>query len=183
MADALGGRVQVEDELRSRLVRGEAAALGELYDRYAPVVHALAVELLTDEKDARTLVTDVFSHAWQHPGSFDPARQPLAAWLLGETRERAAAMPGAAPAEDPRDPRTPDAAGPGTAGAPPGPGTAACPMPIALRAVLHLVCVRNLDYRQAAAELGITQDEACRRLDLVLRFVAAGRGAHGEETR
>ncbi|CAM5558024.1 hypothetical protein GCM10010345_23250 [Streptomyces canarius] len=36
-------------KMQQRLARGEAAALGELYDRFASLVHSLAHRVLSDE--------------------------------------------------------------------------------------------------------------------------------------
>ena len=69
--------------MRERLLRGEAAALGELYDRFAPLVHGLAHRVLGDEQAADLVTREVFAHVWEHPDAYDPRRGPLRAWVAG----------------------------------------------------------------------------------------------------
>jgi hypothetical protein len=45
-------------KMQQRLARGEAAALGELYDRFASLVHGLAHTVLGDERAADLGVTE-----------------------------------------------------------------------------------------------------------------------------
>lgn len=62
--------------MQQRLARGEAAALGELYDRFASLVHGLAHRVLGDERAADGITRDVFAHVWEHPGRTTPGRVP-----------------------------------------------------------------------------------------------------------
>lgn len=48
-------------KMQQRLARGEAAALGELYDRFASLVHGLAYRVLDDEEAADRATRDVFA--------------------------------------------------------------------------------------------------------------------------
>ena len=54
-------------KMQQRLARGEAAALGELYDRFASLVHGLAHRVLGDERAADGITREVFAHVWEHP--------------------------------------------------------------------------------------------------------------------
>ncbi len=49
-------------KMQQRLARGEAAALGELYDRFASLVHSLAHRVLGDERAADGVTREVFAH-------------------------------------------------------------------------------------------------------------------------
>lgn len=51
--------------MQQRLARGEAAALGELYDRFASLVQALAHRVLSDDTAAAAVTRDVFAHVWE----------------------------------------------------------------------------------------------------------------------
>lgn len=161
--------------MQQRLARGEAAALGELYDRFASLVHGLAHRVVGDEH-ADAVTRDVFAHVWEHPDSYDPAQEPLRTWLAGLTSLLAV-----------RRLRTT-----GTAAlARGGPGTTedlertvrhasvaaradyiVQSMPTPLRAALELAYFQRRDYRQTAADLGVTDDEARRRLRLGLQLLA-----------
>ncbi|MER7669368.1 sigma-70 family RNA polymerase sigma factor [Kitasatospora sp. NPDC096128] len=78
-----------DEQLQRRLARGEETALGELYDRLAPMVHGLAGRILADQTAAAQLTREVFAHVWEHPEDFDPARGSLRSWLGALTHRRA----------------------------------------------------------------------------------------------
>jgi len=71
--------------LRSR----DPKALAELYDRYASLVHGLALRIVKSPHDAEEVTQDVFVYAWQRGAQFDERRGNLAAWLLVLARSRA----------------------------------------------------------------------------------------------
>ncbi|MDX3227380.1 sigma-70 family RNA polymerase sigma factor [Streptomyces sp. ME19-01-6] len=186
--------------MQQRLARGEAAALGELYDRFASLVHNLAHRVLDDEEAADRVTREVFGYAWENPDAYDPKQGTLRSWIatlahrqavhrLREAEARAAADPagdnptGDGPAED-------AATGDDLAG-----GRArrtqedieekireasvaaradyiVTSMPAPLRAALELAYFDRRDYRQTAAELGVTEDEARRRLRLGLQLLS-----------
>lgn len=69
-----------EQALVARAQRGDVAAFETLYRTNAPRVHALALRLTGDAREARELTQDVFVHAWRRLTAFrgDAA---LASWL------------------------------------------------------------------------------------------------------
>lgn len=166
-------------KMQQRLARGEAAALGELYDRFASLVHGLAHRVLDDERAADRTTRDVFAHVWEHPDAYDPRQGPLRTWIAELTHRFAVQRLRAA----------------GTAAlARGGPGTAeelesqvrhasvaaradyiVQAMPAPLRAALELAYFQRRDYRQTAADLGVTEDEARRRLRLGLQLLSTAR--------
>ncbi|WP_345580348.1 sigma factor [Streptomyces prasinosporus] len=172
--------------MQQRLARGEAAALGELYDRFASLVHGLAHRVLDDERAADAVTRDVFAHVWQHPDAYDPRQGPLRTWLAGLTRRLAVHRL-----------RTTETA----ALARGGPGTTedlerkvrhasvaaradyiAHSMPAPLRAALELAYFQRRDYHQTAVDLGVTDDEARRRLRLGLQLLATAHDAEAPDT-
>lgn len=168
-------------KMQQRLARGEAAALGELYDRFAPLVYGLALRVLENEEEANCVLSEVFSYVWQHPDAYDPKRGQLRAFLaglahkhavrrlrwsviqagaageIGDSEERIRAVSVAARAD-----------------------YLVTSMPEPLRAALELAYFKRRDYRQTAAELGVSADEARRRLRLGLQLLAT---AHTEGGR
>ncbi|MEV5243268.1 sigma factor, partial [Streptomyces cinnamoneus] len=68
-------------KMQQRLVHGEAAALGELYDRFASLVHGLAHRVLGDESGADRVTREVFGYVWEHPEAYDPKEGPLRSWI------------------------------------------------------------------------------------------------------
>ncbi|MEW2076401.1 RNA polymerase sigma factor [Streptomyces sp. NPDC017966] len=162
-------------KMQQRLARGEAAALSELYDRFASLVHGLAHRVVGDEH-ADAVTRDVFAHVWEHPDSYDPAQEPLRTWLaaltsrlavrrLRTTKTAALARGGPGTAED-LERTVRDASVAARA------DYIVQSMPAPLRAALELAYFQRRDYRQTAADLGVTDDEARRRLRLGLQLLA-----------
>src|ERR1044072_8155056 len=75
--------------MQQRLERGEAAALGEFYDRFASLVHGLAHRVLGDEDSADAITREVFTHLWEHPAAYDPKQGRLRSWLAALTHRLA----------------------------------------------------------------------------------------------
>ena len=163
-------------KMQQRLARGEAAALGELYDRFASLVHGLAHRVLGDERAADGITREVFAHLWEHPDAYDPQQGPLRSWVATLTHrlavQRLRATETAALAEG----------GPGSteelerkvrhASVAARADYIVHAMPAPLRAALELAYFQRRDYRQAAADLGVTEDEARRRLRLGLQLLS-----------
>ncbi|WP_371661706.1 sigma-70 family RNA polymerase sigma factor [Streptomyces sp. NBC_00280] len=195
-------------KMQQRLARGEAAALGELYDRFASLVHGLAHRVLADEQAADRITREVFAHVWQHPDSYDPKQGPLRSWVATLTHRLAvqrlrqtetAALAHGDPDnrhdgddEDDRGDAPADAYADAT-GSSAGSSTGSMEelerrvrrasvaaradyivtsMPAPLRAALELAYFQRRDYRQTAADLGVTEAEARRRLRLGLQLLS-----------
>lgn len=163
-----------EHETLRRLARGEEAALSELYDAHAPMVYGLALRLLDDEEAAGRVLAEVFADVWADPLAYAPERGPLRT-LLTELAHRRAMRGLEEPAADVLEPE----AGPRPAEERARAASAAAradrvvtAMPGPLRTALELVYVRHRDYREAAAELGVSEDEARRRLRLGLQLLS-----------
>jgi RNA polymerase sigma factor (sigma-70 family) len=192
--------------MQQRLARGEAAALGELYDRFASLVHSLAHRVLDDETAADHATRDVFGHIWENPHAYDPKSGPMRSWIAEVTQEIATArLRRRHRAEGVRSTAATETAGSAetmeSAGFPDSDGRAESPerreqleaieekvraastaaradyivtsMPSSLRAALELTYFQRRDYRQAARQLGVTEDEARRRLRLGLQLLSS----------
>ncbi|MFG3032027.1 sigma-70 family RNA polymerase sigma factor [Streptomyces sp. NPDC048253] len=166
-------------KMQQRLARGEAAALGELYDRFASLVHGLAHRVLGDERAADRITREVFAHVWEHPDAYDPKQGPLRTWVASlthrlavqrlratETAALAEAGPGSAEATEELERRVRHASVAARA------DYIVQAMPAPLRAALELAYFQRRDYRQTAADLGVTEDEARRRLRLGLQLLS-----------
>ncbi|MBD0707218.1 MULTISPECIES: sigma-70 family RNA polymerase sigma factor [unclassified Streptomyces] len=162
--------------MQQRLARGEAAALGELYDRFASLVHSLAHRVLDDDEAADRITREVFVSLWENPHAYDPRQGSMRSWIAGEAQRQAVHRL-----------RQDEA----TAYAETGRGSAeeleqkvlkasvaaradyiVTSMPTPLRAALDLAYFQRRDYRQTAADLGVTEDEARRRLRLGLQLLS-----------
>lgn len=74
--------------LIAAIALGDEAALGELYDRHAGAMLAVALRVLRDRTDAEDLVHDVFVESWRKAGDFDGSRGSVRSWLLMRVRSR-----------------------------------------------------------------------------------------------
>ncbi|WP_406000132.1 sigma-70 family RNA polymerase sigma factor [Streptomyces sp. NBC_00829] len=162
--------------MQQRLARGEAAALGELYDRFASLVHMLAHRVLDDDEAADQVTREVFGHIWENPDAYDPKQGSMRAWVarvtnrhavqrLRQTEAAALAEGGEGTAEE-LEQKVRRAAVAARA------DYIVTSMPAPLRAALELAYFQRRDYRQTAADLGVTEDEARRRLRLGLQLLS-----------
>ncbi|AWW39010.1 sigma-70 family RNA polymerase sigma factor [Streptomyces cadmiisoli] len=168
-------------KMQQRLARGEAAALGELYDRFSSLVHGLAHRVLEDERAADGITREVFAHLWQHPESYDPRQGPLRSWVAALTHrlavqrlradETAALVEGGRGTSEELEHKVRHASVAARA------DYIVQSMPAPLRAALELAYFQRRDYRQTAADLGVTEDEARRRLRLGLQLLSTAHDA------
>ncbi|MFE7775855.1 sigma-70 family RNA polymerase sigma factor [Streptomyces sp. NPDC057445] len=163
-------------KMQQRLARGEAAALGELYDRFAALVHSQAHRVLDDDTAADQVTREVFGYVWENPDAYDPKQGSMRSWVARLTHRQAV-----------RRLREQECAAHEESGG----GTSdeleqkvrrasvaahadyiVTSMPAPLRAALELAYFQRRDYRQTAADLGVTEDEARRRLRLGLQLLS-----------
>src|SRR5215467_6909304 len=76
-------------EILARIHSGDEGAMALLYDRYSPVVYAVALRVLSDGSAAEDILQDVFIQLWRNPQTFNASRGSLAAWLAVIARNRA----------------------------------------------------------------------------------------------
>jgi RNA polymerase sigma-70 factor (ECF subfamily) len=158
-------------KMQQRLARGEEAALGELYDRYASLVHSLAHRVLDDDEAAGQITREVFGYAWENPDDYDPKHGSLRSWIANLTQSQAVHRlrqyenrGRSSPAEV--EARVREASTAARA------DFIVTSMPAPLRDALELAYRERLDYRAAAAGLGVSADESRRRLRLGLQLLS-----------
>jgi RNA polymerase sigma-70 factor (ECF subfamily) len=158
-------------KMQQRLARGEEAALGELYDRYASLVHGLAHRVTADDDAADQITREVFGYVWENPDAYEPRYGSLRSWIAALTQRHAVHR---LRQYENRDRSNPEMVEARVREA----NTAAradfivTSMPAPLRAALELAYRERLDYRAAAAGLGVSEDEARRRLRLGLQLLS-----------
>lgn len=69
---------------------GDAGALDVLYRDASPLIYTLALRSLASPSDAEDVVQQTFVAAWRGRATFDPAKGPVRAWLVGIARRRIA---------------------------------------------------------------------------------------------
>jgi RNA polymerase sigma-70 factor (ECF subfamily) len=86
------GELPIRDsdaDLGRRLATGDESALAQLYDRYAGVVHGVALRVTRDRGGAEDVTQEVFTYAWGHADRFDAARGSWQGWLATVAYRRA----------------------------------------------------------------------------------------------
>ena len=69
--------------------RGDRMAMAAIYDRYAPLLLAVATRIIGSRVQAEDLLHDVLLEAWHRAGEYDPERGTVRAWLVTRVRSRA----------------------------------------------------------------------------------------------
>ena len=77
-----------DEDLISRILRGDEVALGDVYDRYGGLLYSVAKHILRDAGAVEEVVQDTFYQLWRVAASYDSARGTLGCWLLVMTRNR-----------------------------------------------------------------------------------------------
>lgn len=75
--------------LARAVAEGNADAVGELHDRFAPSLLALARRILGDAGEAEDIVQEAFVHFWRKAALYDPQKSSLSTYLVLVTRSRA----------------------------------------------------------------------------------------------
>ena len=73
----------------ARMAQREVAALGELYDRYAPRVYGLMAHILPSRDAAEEILQEVFVRLWSESPRLSQEGGSVAAWLVVTAREAA----------------------------------------------------------------------------------------------
>jgi RNA polymerase sigma-70 factor (ECF subfamily) len=177
-----------DKEVCERLVAGDEAALGELYDEFSPLVYGLAVRVTRDWAAAQDITQEVFARVWSDPRAFDPARGSWRRWLATMTHRRAVDWvrrsaarrrhtAGAAPPVAVPDPEETAVAGSVAKSV----QAAVDDLPAAQREAIRLAYFDGQTYRQVAETLGIPEGTAKSRLWHGLRGLATRLQAEGIE--
>ena len=75
--------------LVERIARGDAEALGELYDLYGRVAFGMLYRMLPGPEAAEEVTQDAFHAVWRRAGSYRPERGAVRTWLLAICRNAA----------------------------------------------------------------------------------------------
>jgi RNA polymerase sigma-70 factor, ECF subfamily len=84
----LNGELPPEDLLEC-VARHDVAALGELYDRYAPRIYGLVAHILPARAAAEEILQEVFVRLWSESTGLSREGRSVAAWLVVSAREAA----------------------------------------------------------------------------------------------
>ena len=68
--------------LMHRVAVGDEEAVGELYDRFGPLVYKVAWQFHPSQAEAEDAVQEIFIRLWQTADRFDPRRAKLVTWVM-----------------------------------------------------------------------------------------------------
>jgi RNA polymerase sigma factor (sigma-70 family) len=77
-----------DTSLIARITRQDGAALSQLYDRYARIIHAVAFKSLGSVEESEEVVIDVFAQVWRTAERYDPKKARVDTWLFMMARSR-----------------------------------------------------------------------------------------------
>jgi RNA polymerase sigma-70 factor (ECF subfamily) len=80
---------QADSALVRRMAAGDEAALGELHDRFAALVHSVVLRIVGDPDDAEEVLEETFWQAWRQAGRYQEVRGGIGTWLVMMARSRA----------------------------------------------------------------------------------------------
>ncbi len=75
--------------LLKRMASGDEQSLGAFYDRWHPMVYAIALRIVRQRTDAEDVVEETFWQAWRQAERYDESRGGVQTWLLTMARSRA----------------------------------------------------------------------------------------------
>ena len=78
-----------DQQLLDRIVRGEEAALAELYGRFSQRAFGVARRVLRNDAEAEDILQDTFLEIWRSATRYDPRRAAPERWILTMIRTRA----------------------------------------------------------------------------------------------
>lgn len=85
-----GGDAPPAAVLLERVKQRDTAALGALYDLYAPRVRSYALHLLRDAHAAEDIAHEVFVRVWRYAATYDASKSPRPeAWIFQIARNQA----------------------------------------------------------------------------------------------
>lgn len=78
-----------EIDLLARIGAGERDAFRALYNRYAPALFSLALQLLGDRRDSEEVLQDTFLKIWRHSATYDARKSRPFTWAVTILRRTA----------------------------------------------------------------------------------------------
>lgn len=77
------------DELVARLKQGDTVAIDQLYEKYAPALYTVILQIVRDEELANSVLKNAFKNIMDNISAYDPKRERLLIWLFKIARNAA----------------------------------------------------------------------------------------------
>jgi len=81
-------RMRIDVEILHRIAARDESAFGELYDRLSPILYALSLRILADEKQAEDALQEVFLQIWEKAATYNENFGSPLTWLLAIGRNK-----------------------------------------------------------------------------------------------
>ena len=78
-----------DSQIIQKVTDYDSKALEELYDRYAPILYSLVKKIVTDQKVAEELLTDIFVIVWEKSSILNSSANNVYTWLVTLARNKA----------------------------------------------------------------------------------------------
>jgi RNA polymerase sigma-70 factor (ECF subfamily) len=78
-----------DSQIIQKVTDYDSKALEELYDRYAPILYSLIKKIVTDQKVAEELLTDIFVIVWEKSSILNSSANNVYTWLVTLARNKA----------------------------------------------------------------------------------------------
>lgn len=97
-----------DEDLLVAAARGDQAAMGQLYDRFAGQMYGLAMRITQDATLAQDVVQEAFVGIWRNAARFDAGRASARTWIMSIAHNRSIdAIRRRRPAQELPDPEMP----------------------------------------------------------------------------
>ncbi len=156
------------DLVEAVAMRRDRAAFVQLFDFFAPRIHAYLLRLNLDPIAADELTQDVMSTLWQKAKQFDPSRSSVATWLFRIARNRRIDLLRRAHADAPVDDKTLNIPDPAP---PPDDSLSASQREELIRAALDVLPREQLELVRLAFFDGLTHSEIAGQTGIPLGTV------------
>jgi DNA-directed RNA polymerase specialized sigma24 family protein len=78
-----------DSQIIQKVTDYDSKALEELYDRYAPILYSMIKKIVTDQKVAEELLTDIFVIVWEKSSIINSSANNVYTWLVTLARNKA----------------------------------------------------------------------------------------------
>lgn len=78
-----------DGELIALIRQNDHYAFNYLYDKYAPALYSVVLQIVKDKETANKVVKQVFIQVWHQIENYDPVKERLFTWVLKMTRQAA----------------------------------------------------------------------------------------------
>jgi len=79
---------ETDETLMTRVGRGDARALEEIFDRHAGVIKSVIFKIIHNEAEAEDVLMEVFFEAWNNAAKYSAEKGKALGWLVTMARRR-----------------------------------------------------------------------------------------------